>query len=870
MSTRRYISILLISLASVVLGLEGERCESEIASISKNYPTANFETCAVLNSHTFILAIQPEDYPINPSPWYGFLVERKNNEIEEIIVTLRYEAAPHRYEPKYSFDKTIWTRLESQYVQLVDDFTTTLTIPQGSRFVYVSAQPIIAEQDYHDWTENLSETFPFLTKKTIGYSVARRKIEAFVVGSRAPRVIILLGRQHPPEITGAVAFMAFAETLLNLKLSALGEGSGAVRDFFDQYMLVFVPLLNPDGVESGHWRHNRHGKDLNRDWFAQSQPEIQAVLGFVAELERNGKQVVLHLDFHSTNRDVLYTQMPDDKTEPQDFAFTWLEMVKNRGIARLPEHAPRPLSDQGTAKGYFFKTYGIPSITYEVGDESNRDDVEQTATEFALALATIYGELVTNQSSATWQPCETLFCLMLNANGASLLVLDENGIIDGKLAGRIAQEQLAYKRTAEQEGWPTGQNYLTLEAFLIDKLGEEASIVHVGRSRQDLHGVARRMLVRQESLDVFASLIKAREALLTAAAKNADVVIPAYTHGVPSQPTSYGHMLLAFEEALNRDTDRLQDAYRRLNHSQLGVAAGSGSGFELDRTQLAEMLGFGGIVVNTFDANFLSTSDYKLEIAATLAQGVATVTNYIQNVHSQQRNPRPWLYLGEEMTSGSSIMPQKRNPRELDRLRTLGAEVLAGTLEQQLLSHNLDTGMHDYRTANPLIDTLIVAESMYRRFATLVAHVHVDAELALAELENGFSTSTEIADTLYREAKVPFRVGHEYAKQLVAHARDTRQRLRDLSNRDLSNIYEAVTGQKLPVSIDAVRGAMDPKYFVSVRNSLGGPAPERVHEAIELHQRELAYDERWLTIRRTQLHDAETRLNERLSALAKR
>ena len=450
------------------------------------------------------------------------------------------------------------------------------------------------------------------------------------------------------------------------------------------------------------------------------------------------------------------------------------------------------------------------------------------------------------------------------------LSLEAQGLIDREFAARFARAQLEYKKAAEQQGWLSGQNYLIFEEAMIEKLGPEGSNVHIGRSRQDLHGIARRMLVRLKTLAYHESLLEARTALLEAASRYSDVVIPAYTHGVPSQPSTYAHVLLAFDAALSRDVERLQNAIERLNLSQLGVAAGSGSSFNLDRERLATWLGFEGIVTNTYDANFLSTADYKLEIASVMSQSIATISKFLANVHAQQRNPRPWIYLSDELVSGSSIMPQKRNPRELDRIRTLAAQVIGGTNALQMMNHNVDTGMHDYRTVTPLIETMDLAESVNRRFASLVDHIYVDDEIAMTVLLDGFSTSTEIAETLYREARVPFRTAHEYAKKIVEYARDTKQLLADVPSNELARIYLDVVGEDLPLRVEAIENAIDPRLFIEMRNISGGPSKNAVNASIGEHRRALAKDERWLRVRRAHLRYVEDRLNSRLRNLSNR
>lgn len=213
-------------------------------------------------------------------------------------------------------------------------------------------------------------------------------------------------------------------------------------------------------------------------------------------------------------------------------------------------------------------------------------------------------------------------------------------------------------------------------------------------------------------------------------------------------------------------------------------------------------------------------------------------------------------------------MPQKRNPRELDRIRTLAAQVLGGTTALQLLNHNIDTGMHDYRTITPLIETMELATAVHRRFALLFEHIHVDMEIALAELTNGFSTSTEIAETLYREARISFRTAHEYAKQIVEHARATNLRLVDVPPSDLKRIYREVAGEALPIPVKEIKNANDPRNFIAIRDSRGGPSENAVGDAIVEQRRMLLADERWRKVRDAHLRFTEDRLNAQLRNLS--
>ena len=167
--------------------------------------------------------------------------------------------------------------------------------------------------------------------------------------------------------------------------AVLGD-SDLARQFRERFTLLVIPLLNPDGVANGHWRHNAGRTDLNRDWGPFTQPETQTVARLLAAVDEMGMQPRLMLDFHATRYTdsiLFYTQIPADVTDPPDFANRWL----NRVHERIPDYDfkndPRPVSKQLNTKGYFFKRYGIPSFTYEMGDEADRDLLKQVTPVFA-------------------------------------------------------------------------------------------------------------------------------------------------------------------------------------------------------------------------------------------------------------------------------------------------------------------------------------------------------------------------------------------------------------------------------------------------------------------------------------------------------
>ena len=187
--------------------------------------------------------------------------------------------------------------------------------------------------------------------------------------------------------------------------------------------------------------------------------------------------------------------------------------------------------------------------------------------------------------------------------------------VSPSLGGRIARSVTRIIDEQAQPGAPRSANYLHFEARLVEIGGEEASRIHIGRSRQDLHGTARRMQLRAAFLASLEPLLDARAALLDLAGRNLDTVIPAYTHGVQAQPTTLGHYLLAFSAAFERDADRLREDWDRVNQPPLGSGPLATSGFPIDRVRLATLLGFDRPIDNSYDANFIASMAAGAEFA---------------------------------------------------------------------------------------------------------------------------------------------------------------------------------------------------------------------------------------------------------------
>jgi hypothetical protein len=353
----------------------GEACETSAFSVIDGFSGARRGKCTVLADNHVRLDILPESSgKINDSPWYAFKLS--SNSPMTAKITLLYHGGHHRYWPKVSADGLHWTRLDPQQVRSSArgrraEFEVDLT----SDPVWVAGQELITPVIYDIWNRKIAKAanMPIMV---LGNSTAGLPIHAFDSNAESMEVLFLVGRQHPPEISGAFAFFAFAETILG--------DSDLAQQFRTRFRVIAIPLLNPDGVVGGNWRNNLGGVDLNRDWGPFTQPETQLMADLLKDLDASDSKIRMFIDFHSTRENVFYA-LPD-VTHPPDFITAWLESAR----ARTPNYpftlTEGPASSMAIAKNYIYERYGIPAVTFEVGDETDRDVTRAAAKVFAEEL----------------------------------------------------------------------------------------------------------------------------------------------------------------------------------------------------------------------------------------------------------------------------------------------------------------------------------------------------------------------------------------------------------------------------------------------------------------------------------------------------
>ena len=354
-----------------------QACENEYAKLEADFEGGRMSFCKA-NKKSFEIRIDPEDQPINPSPWYAFRVTPKQP--GDLKIIMRYSDAAHRYRPKRSDDGTRWQLIDEKRVrERRKGKKVILRLAMEEESFLIAAQEMLLTGGYNTWTEELVDGST-LQADVIGNSVEGRSIVAITSKPATLRErrehVLLLGRAHPPELTGAFAMLTFMETVFSDKPLAIR--------FRERFEITAVPLLNPDGVANGNWRHNMNGVDLNRDWGPFTQPETQAVKKIIDEIaEDPNSEMRLMLDFHSTRRNVFYTQFINVETTPPRFTDLWIASARERLVGDDFERAERETTDLPTSKNYIHRRFGAPAITYELGDQTDRRFIRHSSVIFA-------------------------------------------------------------------------------------------------------------------------------------------------------------------------------------------------------------------------------------------------------------------------------------------------------------------------------------------------------------------------------------------------------------------------------------------------------------------------------------------------------
>lgn len=373
--------------------------------------------------------------------------------------------------------------------------------------------------------------------------------------------------------------------------------------------------------------------------------------------------------------------------------------------------------------------------------------------------------------------------------------------------------------------------HLNIEARLKELIGEPASRLHTARSRNDQVATDFRLFVRRACDETAAAIRELQRALAARALEHAATVMPGYTHLQPAQPVTFGHHLLAYVEMLARDRTRFENARARMNECPLGAAALAGTSFPIDRRATAQALGFDRPTANSLDS--VSARDFALEALAAASILASHLSRLAEEIVLWTSPHFGFVRLSDAFSTGSSIMPQKRNPdaAELCRAkvgRIAGSFVSLLTVMKGLpLAYSKD--MQEDKAA-----TFAAFDDLALALAAMTGMIHdltADAARMRAAAAAGFSTATDLADWLVRVLKTPFRDAHHIAGRIVALAERKGVRLDELSLGDMQGVEPRIE--------QSVFDVLSVEASVASRRSFGGTAPENVRAAAEAWRKEL-------------------------------
>jgi argininosuccinate lyase len=390
---------------------------------------------------------------------------------------------------------------------------------------------------------------------------------------------------------------------------------------------------------------------------------------------------------------------------------------------------------------------------------------------------------------------------------------------------------------------------------------EIAGKMHTARSRNDIDLTLYRMRLRRELAGLFEAVLAARTVLLDHAARHLETLMPAYTHTQPAQPTTVAHYLMAAVDFAGRDLDRLRAAFAVVNRSPLGACAITTTGFPIDRHFTADLLGFEGLVENSYDA--IAGIDYLTGAAGALAAAMINLGRLVQDLLLWCTEEFGFLRLSDGYVQTSSIMPQKRNPVALEHARILASKALAQAQAILTTAHNTPFGdiVDSEDDLQPLVFSAFAdARRAWRLFAALLAAAELNRDRLAHRANGGFLTVTELADTLVRREGLSFHAAHQLVARAVEAAGENRTAERLVA--ELKRLAPSQIGRPLQSAEKEWLEALDPEYFVRVRAVPGGPAPVEVSRQIDRARQESQAARAWLDEKLTRLAQYPERLRQ--------
>jgi argininosuccinate lyase len=441
------------------------------------------------------------------------------------------------------------------------------------------------------------------------------------------------------------------------------------------------------------------------------------------------------------------------------------------------------------------------------------------------------------------------FHAFLQVDMTHTVMLVEQGILNPKQGGSI----LTLLREIDELGPErfqldpiVGSFLIQVEKYMIDRIGEDiAGRMHTGRSRNDQSTAVDRLFVRDRLLSVLRDLLALQHTILNIARDHAGTLMPGYTHLQHAQPTTFGHHLMRYYYVLERDQQRVEGSFLRTNRSALGGAAMAGTSWPLNRERTAELLGHEGLVENSYDCGIFAR-DYPAENAAVLSMLVNNVAQLAGDLYVWSTWEFGMVEIADSLAGTSSIMPQKKNPHSLERIRGVAGSALGwlpavlGTLRSSS-SSDLDL----YFSIDPTIQYVNATLSVLALMQTTLETLTIKTDVMSRRAGIFWSTASNLADEIVRHSGISFRTAHHVVGRLVRNCVAEGISPSDVTTGMLDRASWETIAQPLALSEDVVRQALDPEGFVHTRVTPGSPNPDAVKKMIDDGEQRQASHREW-------------------------
>ncbi len=445
----------------------------------------------------------------------------------------------------------------------------------------------------------------------------------------------------------------------------------------------------------------------------------------------------------------------------------------------------------------------------------------------------------------------------MHIHRAHTVMLAEEDIITGEEASSILDGLNEVEKLAQSDTKLVG--YMSTETALIKKIGEVGGKMHIGRSRNDLGHTQRRIYYRDQVNRLTASIIEYRRKLTNTAERHLNVIMPGYTHWRQAQPITLAHYIMAHVQAANRTIESLEGVYSRTNINPLGSAAFAGTGWPVNRERTMELLGFDGLVENTHDG--VAAIDYYMDLSSAISIHMSNLSRLAEDLQIWSSDEFKFIELDEAYAGTSSIMPQKKNPVILEQVKSYAAETIGNMVSViSSMKGASYTNIVDRVMLEPVtIDTVVGSTNV---MAGLMETLQPLEENMLKKLREGYSTMTDLADTLVRLFNISFRQAHDIIAQVTIESLKKGIKAEEITPEMIRTASKNLIGKSLSIPEVELEQALNPRSNVNRRKGIGGPAPDAVRATIENQRLLIKNEEKRHQERLEKLKEAKNQLDQ--------